>query len=122
MTINNRIKVLRKELGMTQKELAEELGVRDAAISKIEIGENGVTKQMVKLIGHRYKVNSYWLETGEGEMFLSPEAELSEMAADIVAGEDNLAKAFLKIIATLPQEERTLLAKVMRSIVEELPL
>ena len=38
MTMGDRIRVLRREYGMTQKELGELLGVKNAAVQKYEKG------------------------------------------------------------------------------------
>ena len=48
--INDRVKILRKELGLTLEKFGERLGVGKTAISKIEHYERGVTDQMIKSI------------------------------------------------------------------------
>jgi len=48
--MNERIKVLRKALNLTQKQLGEVLGIKDSAVSKIEKGENCLTEQNIKSI------------------------------------------------------------------------
>lgn len=48
MTIGNRIKDRRKELGMTQGELASKMGYKDnSAIARIESGENDIPQSKV---------------------------------------------------------------------------
>ena len=68
--MNERIKELRKALGLTLEKFGEKLGVQKSAISKIERGENGVAEPMFKSICREYNVNENWLRTGEGEMFV----------------------------------------------------
>ena len=67
--INDRVKILRKELGLTLEKFGERLGVGKTAISKIEHYERGVTDQMIKSICHEFHVDYIWLTTGSGEMF-----------------------------------------------------
>lgn len=67
--MQSRLKELRKTLKITQKKLAESLGISDSAISRIEKGENTLTDQNIKLICSEFNVNEQWLRTGEGEMF-----------------------------------------------------
>lgn len=42
MELNEKIKALRKERGMSQKELAKEIGVSDRTVSKWECGKGSV--------------------------------------------------------------------------------
>lgn len=67
--MNERIKELRKTLGLTLEKFGGRLGVGKTAISAIENGRRGVTEQMTLSICREYHVNEQWLRTGEGEMF-----------------------------------------------------
>ena len=55
--INDRVKILRKELGLTLEKFGERLGVGKTAISKIEHYERGVTDQMIKSICREFHVD-----------------------------------------------------------------
>ena len=68
--MNERVKELRKALGLTLDKFGERLGVGKTAISKIENGDRSVTDQMFKSICREFNVNENWLRTGEGEMFV----------------------------------------------------
>lgn len=68
--MNERIKELRKKLGLTLEKFGERLGVKRAAVSKWENGDN-ITDQMFKSICREFNVNEEWLRTGKGEMFVS---------------------------------------------------
>lgn len=68
--MNERIKELRKALGLTLDKFGERLGVTKQTVSRIENGINNVTDQMFKSICREYNVNENWLRTGEGEMFV----------------------------------------------------
>lgn len=67
MTINERIRTLRKQKGLNQKELGVKLGMGQAAISWIEQDGNTVTDQNILLICETFHINEKWLRTGEGE-------------------------------------------------------
>jgi len=79
--MNDRIRLLRKTLGLNQGEFAECLAMQSSALSMIEVGENALTEKNVRLICMTFNVNKNWLRTGEGEMFVaSPfEKEFSEI-------------------------------------------
>ena len=67
--MNERVKELRKTLGLSGEKFGESLGTTRFAISQIETGRNNLTDQMVKLICLTYNVNEDWLRTGQGSMF-----------------------------------------------------
>ena len=64
--MNERIKEVRKKLGLNQTAFGERIGVTAAAISKLEIGERNVTEQMVLAICREFNVSENWLRTGNG--------------------------------------------------------
>ena len=64
--MKDRIKKIRKDLGLNQTEFGEELGVTLAAYSKYETGKVLPDKSIRLLICTKFNVNETWLETGEG--------------------------------------------------------
>ena len=48
MTQNERVKEVRKSLGLTLEKFGNKLGVQKSAISKIEKGENSLTDANIK--------------------------------------------------------------------------
>lgn len=73
--MNERIRKLRKSLGLTLEKFGEAIGVSRAAMSNLENGNRNITPQMFKSICREYNVNEEWLRDGVGEMFCIPEAE-----------------------------------------------
>ena len=69
MTQGERIKVIRKELGLTLEKFGEKLGVTKTTISRIEKGVNNLTDQMARSICREYNVDYDYLMYGEGDMF-----------------------------------------------------
>lgn len=67
--MNQRVKEVRKALGLSGEKFGEPIGVTKTAISLLESGKNNITDQMVKSICLAYNVNETWLRTGEGQMF-----------------------------------------------------
>lgn len=67
--MNERIKSLRKSLGLTLEEFGARIGIGKSAASKIENGRNGATDQTIKSICREFHVREAWLRTGEGEMY-----------------------------------------------------
>lgn len=81
--MNERIKMLRTALSMSQTDFAQRLSVSRSAICKIESGENSPSEQTIKLMCNEFGVNEEWLRTGAGNMF--EEMSRAEKAAQIVA-------------------------------------
>ena len=99
MTQGERVREIRKNLGLTLEKFGAKLGVKKGAISKIETGENSLTESMIKLICREYHVDYTWLTTGQGEMFQENDDDFYERIDQVMAGEDetrrNLFKAML---------------------------
>lgn len=67
--MKERIRELRKALGLSGEKFGESLGLTKMSISNIENGHYNITDQTIKLICSIYNVNENWLRTGEGAMF-----------------------------------------------------
>lgn len=60
--MNERVKLLRKKLGLTLEKFGGELGVTKVAISNIESGNRNLTEQMMKAICRTWNVNYFGSE------------------------------------------------------------
>lgn len=67
--MNERVKLIRKKLGMTQEQLAQRLGIGKAAPPMIETGKTRLSSRNRNIMVQELNVNPEWLETGRGEMF-----------------------------------------------------
>ena len=82
--MKERLKELRKALGLKQREVAERLGVNIGLIGQWESGAKPVGKARIYQLCKEYNVRREWLETGEGEMF---EPEKQPRSADEILAE-----------------------------------
>ena len=64
-------------LGLKQSNFARELGISPAHVSKLLRGGN-ISPALIIAISSVFKVERRWLETGEGEMFHTPEGVINE--------------------------------------------
>lgn len=74
-TINQRLKVLRKSLNMSQTAFGEKLELSKHTIINYEKGEYSIPKSVLIAIEKIFGVNPDWLEKGEGEMFVKKQQE-----------------------------------------------
>ena len=122
MDEGQRVRELRKELGLTLEKFGKHLGVGKTAISKIENGENNLTDQMILAICREYNVDEKWLRTGKGEMFekLNRQQELAQLTATLFKEEEDSFKSrLIMALAQLNEEEWELLEKISDKIAKK---
>ena len=119
--MNERIKELRKALGLTQQAFADRLGIRQNTIAKYETNRGNPTTSVVALICREFNVSEQWLREGTGEMFLqrSREDEIAEFCKDITAGNPDFRKRFISALAKLNPEQWRLLEEVTSVLIAE---
>ena len=98
MTQNERVKEVRKTLGLTLEKFGDRLGIKKAAVSKIEKGENSLTDANIKAICREFSVDYMWLTTGEGEMFVETDDDFFERIDRIMAGENETRKNMINML------------------------
>jgi transcriptional regulator with XRE-family HTH domain len=61
-----RLRIARERLGLTQRELAEGMGLTVQAISDVERGINSLSMHVLTALVCRHRVSAYWLLEGKG--------------------------------------------------------
>ena len=118
MTQNERIKEVRKSLGLTLEKFGERIGLKKSAVSLIENGKNAVTDANVKAICREFGVDYIWLTTGDGEMFIDSDDDFIERIDRIMAGEDDARKNLFKFMLELSDEDIHALEHLMQSVID----
>ena len=121
MTENDRVKELRKALGLTQEKFGERFGLKKSAISQIESGVNGVTDQLRLAVFREFNVNEDWLRTGEGSMFVEPDEdeEIARFVGDILSGQPDFRRRLISVLSRMTPDEWELLEAKIRELAEE---
>lgn len=70
MIENERLKKVRKALGLTQMEMAEKIGLKQGSYSDVERGKATVSNYVKLSLEKNLRVSKRWLEAGEGEMLV----------------------------------------------------
>jgi transcriptional regulator with XRE-family HTH domain len=82
LTAGGRIKLLRKELNLTQAEFAKIISVSTSLITYMEQDKRSLNDRYIKLIHDSFGVNVQWLKTGEGRIYEEEkEAVISKLLA-----------------------------------------
>lgn len=105
MTQNERIKEVRKSLGLTLDKFGERIGLKKSAVSLIENGKNSVTDANIKAICREFGVDYIWLTTGDGEMFVETDDDFIERIDRIMLGEDDARKNLFKALLDASDED-----------------
>lgn len=106
--MNDRIRALRKELGLTQEKFADRLSMKRNTIANYEIGRNEPIDAVISLICKEFNVNEEWLRTGTGEMFkeLTRSEAISDFMVDLLKEEDeSFRKKFIEALAKLDLDD-----------------
>lgn len=82
-TLGHRVKTARRAAGLSQRSLADKVGISQVSIQHIESGRNDGSKHLIS-IAKALKVNPDWLQ--EGTLPISPNTNVSEPPAAYSGG------------------------------------
>lgn len=124
--MHERIRELRKSLGLTGAEFGARIGLTNSTISRIESGQIVVTAQTIRSICREFSVNESWLRSGEGDPFVHPdrkealEAYINERFAHRPAEfRRDLVQVLLRFDPDRPEWE--ILEAIVHHLVSSLP-
>jgi len=101
--IGKRLKKIRKELGLTQKEFASSIEISEATLRRYESGQNFPDAEVLERIANKYGVNTHWLVTGKGPMFLKDSYK-------------NIDPELLEVLTSLSPEHQKKLMEILREL------
>lgn len=107
MTIGERVKKLRKELGLTLEKFGAPLGVQRSALSMIENDKSGIGDRTILLICREYGVSEKWLRDGIGEMFVpvTQNEKIARFAGELMKDETpEFRRQLVEILADLDDD------------------
>lgn len=119
--MNERIRELRKSLGLTLEKFGEPIGVKKSTLSSLENGSSGITTQMIKSICLKYNVNEEWLINGTGDMFteIDRDDQLMRWAASVLKDDsDSFRKRFVTMLSSLSVDEWQFLEDKARMLID----
>lgn len=92
----DRLRRIRKTLGLSQKKFGGCLGISQKHVSQIEKETREPSEQLIKHLCLHYFTSENWLKTGEGEMFISPQDALKSVKERF--GEHVFQKAIIEMV------------------------
>lgn len=122
MTVGDRIKELRKSLGLTQQQFADRIGVRGNVIAKYDTGATSPSDAVISLICREFGVSESWLRTGEGDMIvpLSRSEEISDYVGKVLGDPTaEFPRRLIHVMSQLTPDEMVVLERIIDHLTEE---
>lgn len=114
MNINERIKQLRKEVGLNQRQFASKLGLTQSGVSYMEQSGSTVADSTIKTICSILNLNENWLRNGIGPMKLEPKGFSLDDFIDERKGTD-LEKEIVRTYFELDPDIRKILLEHLKN-------
>lgn len=121
--MNERIKILRLDLSLTQSEFGEKLGISQNYVWMIEKGDRVPSDRTVADICRVFGVNEDWLRTGHGEKYLrlSRKETVAAYVGKILGGKVTpLEETLIEFMAETSPQEWEELARIINRFTEKM--
>lgn len=121
--LSDRIKQLRKSLGLTQSEFGKRISVSIDAVKNLEYNRVTPSDITISMIVNTFGVSEDWLRTGEGEMFrkASRAEEIERMFTAALRNElTPEVESLLVTLGEMTDEELAAVADWMRRYTDNL--
>jgi transcriptional regulator with XRE-family HTH domain len=122
MTQGERIKEIRKALGLTLDKFGERVGVKKSALSSLENGRTNLTDQLSLSICREYNVNPEYLTGESDQMFteMTKEDEIAAFLGDVLRDkEETFRKRFISALARLNEEDWRIMERILDKLTNE---
>lgn len=120
--MNKRIKEIRQNAGMTQREFADRIGVSRNTIAAYETDARVPIDAIIVSICREFNVNEDWLRTGLGNMYteVNPDIQLSKALGSLLREEaGSFKKQLILSLLELNQKEWDTLEKLITSVTKK---
>lgn len=118
--MHERIKAVRKALGLTQQAFADQLNIKQNTVAVYELGRIAPSDRTISDICRIWNVSEAWLREGAGEMF-QPRTRRDEIAAfmgDLLSGPEDFKTRLISVLANLDDAQWALLADMAEKLAE----
>ena len=102
--MKNRISLIRKELGLSQRAFGDKIGISGASVARLESGENNPSAQTIQLICSVFNVNAEYLKDGADVPMFLEDGDEDDAVLHILQGADPRKRDTLRALCEMPQE------------------
>lgn len=117
--MKDRIKLVRKNYGLTQKEFAERLGIKQNTVASYEMGRIGISDNVIFSICREFGINEDWLRNGTEPMEKPRNGKLSSYMSEIVTGEDDFIRDLIEVYMELDATSKEALKKIAKRMADK---
>lgn len=106
-TVNERLRWLRADLGLSQRKFADQIGMTQTGLSGMEQPGKQIAEKTIKLICSTFGVREAWLRDGVGD----PYQDQTALGLQKLIDDNNLSQqelAFIRAFAEFPPEKRAI--------------
>lgn len=116
--MQERIRALRKQLGLNQTEFGAKIGVKQTTIAGYERGSSTPLDAVVSAICREFGVNESWLRTGDAPMFVaqSPDEQITAYVAKTLRGDNEFKKAVLSLLLSRTDEDLAVIERAYHDL------
>ncbi len=117
--MNDRIKKIRKDAGLTQEQFAKRLGVKRNTVATYEMGRSTPIDAAITSICREFGVNEDWLRNGTEPMYLPNGDKLEGYLAKISKGNDVFIKDLIEVYMELDECSKEALKKIAEGMTKK---
>lgn len=120
--MDERLKQIRKNAGLTQEAFGEKLGMTRGYIAQIEMGMKSPSDRMLRDICRQFRVNEDWLRTGAGDPYI-PRPK-NQQIADFMNSvmeevDESIKKNLILALSKLDESDWEVIEKIARQMAEK---
>ena len=117
--IADRIKAVRKALGLTQDEFSSRIAIKRNTLAVIETQKRATSELVIKSICREFGVNLDYLLHGDEPMFAPKDVTTLDKIEQHLTGDNPCVKAVFMELASLSDQEWEVMYKFMKKVVED---
>lgn len=119
MTVNERIREVRKSHNLTMDKFGERIRISKVSVSRIESGINNPSDQTLSLICREFNISEEWLRHGTGDMYIKSDYRLAMYVSEITDGDDDFIKDLIEVYMELDQASKDALKLIADKMAEK---
>lgn len=119
--MKDRIKRIRKDAGLTQKDFGKRIGVEGNTVTTYEKGIRTPSDSVMQLICNEFNVRKEYLYDGVGEPYIqkTKNQEIYDFANSVMKSDDNsIQKRFISALSKLDESEWETIKKIIDKMTE----
>lgn len=118
--MKDRIKMIRKNAGMTQEQFSKAIGISRNFLANVETSNRNLGKHVITEMCRKFGINENWVYTGEGDMYADTKTQddIFEWVGSAMAT-DPFKMEFLRILSQLRPEAWAAIETLVHSLLDQ---